>query len=840
MSVKSTLRKQISSARETLARLLILFCVAGSVTLLMMPLHVWLGDGNEFREGTISRVSIRAPREFIVLDSENTARKREEALRKIKPVLSARRSKNEGVEGELRAFFQLLREAGTVSPEQSSLLIFDKHGRSKLRRQFGLLNFSKEEWTLLSDTALWPQLESNLKNLLDPLLKQGIIANKNAITKLLKSNGAVLRIEGRAQEEVLRPESEFLDLSDSVETLKLSIGAAPMSQKQEYSQLLEKVALIFLRANVFYDSRETRRRREEVERSIEPIYHHIKQGELIVQAGEQIDAVRQAKLNKLLELGNVRTVINSTVSRGVLVFCALVILFAFTLHAWRTFRPATKDLILIALSLLGSFAMVEIYLLIGQGLNGIFAALSPQIFVLAAPIAAAGILLQVTLNTPTVFFFLTSFGVMSSIFLQDIPELWMLAVLGNIIGVLSVKKWSRRSAFLIAGARVAIVNIAVVLCYFVMEPGLDVSTGTMKVLAAIIGGLSSGILGAMLTPVAEYFGSYLTDIRLLELSSLDHPLLRELSLQAPGTWNHSMVMGQLAEAAAESIGANSLLARVGAYYHDIGKASKPAYFVENQASRDNRHDRLSPFMSALIIKAHVKEGIELAEEHHIPQAVIDFISQHHGTALIEFFYDKALKEAEPDQKIDDALFRYSGPKPQTKEAGILMLADNIEAATRTIIDPNPSRIQGAVQKVLNRIFASGQLDECELTLQDLHAIAKSFTRMLCGIYHRRIQYAEPAEKRGGVRSDGVSASGSFRTEGIGGTGSFRTDRMGGTGRFAIDRAELSERRVANIGESAKNERRDAREKGSGEPVPEGTAPEPAAPGSKEALKRLGM
>jgi len=232
-----------------------------------------------------------------------------------------------------------------------------------------------------------------------------------------------------------------------------------------------------------------------------------------------------------------------------------------------------------------------------------------------------------------------------------------------------------------------------------------------------------------------------------ELASLDHPLLKELSLQAPGTWNHSMVMGQIGEAAAEAIGANALLTRVGAYYHDIGKTKKPIYFVENQARQENRHEKLTPSMSALIIKAHVKDGIEMAKSHHLPQTIIDFIPEHHGTSLIEYFYDKATKEAEEDdESVDINLYRYPGPKPQSKETGILMLADGVEAASRTLSDPTPAKIQGLVQKMINKVFVSGELEESSLTLKDLHLIAKSFTRVLSGILHRRIEYSEPAEK----------------------------------------------------------------------------------------------
>jgi hypothetical protein len=211
-----------------------------------------------------------------------------------------------------------------------------------------------------------------------------------------------------------------------------------------------------------------------------------------------------------------------------------------------------------------------------------------------------------------------------------------------------------------------------------------------------------------------------------------------------------MVMGMMVESAAAEIGANPVLARVGAYFHDIGKINMPLYFVENQAGEENRHDKLSPSMSALIIRSHVKDGIELMRQHGLPQALEELIPQHHGTSRIEYFLEKARQEAqeagEDPESIDESLYTYPGPKPQTREAALLMLADCIEAAARTLSEPTFDRIQGMVQKLINKVFASGELNECELTLKDLHAIAKCFTRVLTGIYHQRIAYAEPAEK----------------------------------------------------------------------------------------------
>jgi putative nucleotidyltransferase with HDIG domain len=258
---------------------------------------------------------------------------------------------------------------------------------------------------------------------------------------------------------------------------------------------------------------------------------------------------------------------------------------------------------------------------------------------------------------------------------------------------------------------------------------------------AFSSGIAAAIVTTGITPLIELAFDYTTDIKLLELANLDRPILRRLMLEAPGTYHHSVVVGSLVEAAASEIGANPLLAKVCGYYHDIGKIKKPLYFIENQQSGKNPHDKLAPSMSGLILIAHIKNGVELAREIKLGQIITDTIQQHHGTSLITYFYEKAKQlKGSNAVKIND--FRYPGPKPQTKEAGLVMLADVVEAASRTLENPTPSRIQGLVQNLTNKIFSDGQLDNCELTLKDLHNIAKSFNKILTGIHHHRIEYPD--------------------------------------------------------------------------------------------------
>ncbi len=246
-------------------------------------------------------------------------------------------------------------------------------------------------------------------------------------------------------------------------------------------------------------------------------------------------------------------------------------------------------------------------------------------------------------------------------------------------------------------------------------------------------------------PLLENIFGLVTSISLLELSDFNHPLLKKMALEAPGTYYHSLIVGNLAEAAAEAIGANSLLARIGAYYHDIGKLNNADYFAENQKESD-KHSNLSPSMSKMVIINHIKEGVDLARQYRLKPQIIDFINQHHGNSLVYYFYRKALEELEEDDKILEEGFRYPGPKPASKETAIVLLADSVEAAVRSLPEPQAAKIDEAVHKIINNRFIDRQLDECELTLHDLEKIARIFTHMLSGIYHGRIKYPEFSRK----------------------------------------------------------------------------------------------
>lgn len=449
-----------------------------------------------------------------------------------------------------------------------------------------------------------------------------------------------------------------------------------------------------------------------------------------------------------------------SIARIVIIFLVLYVIHRFALLSLRRYQPNPKDLVTVTATMVGSLIMVFIARIVASSLSAhvtevvlpgwkMGLSIDPQSLSYAIPYAAGGIMIHSVLGMQFGLLFAIELGLILSLYTPANLMIMPLVLASTFVGCMGMAKFRSRAAYVRAGLNVAIILIPFALAWVLTSNATSAVNMFVALAGALLGGMFCSFLLGGLVPILESLGGYVTDLSLLEIATLDHPLLKELSVTAPGTWNHSMVMGMMGEQAAEAIGANPVLARVGAYFHDIGKMKTPLYFVENQEPGENRHDKLSPSMSALIIRSHVKDGIKMAKEHSLPLVIEDMIPQHHGTSLIEFFYDKACQEAEEageTNEVDKSLYSYPGPKPQTKEAGILMLADGIEAATRTLSEPTFDRIQGLVQKMINKVFASGQLDECELTLKDLHAIARHFTRILTSIHHQRIAYPEPAEK----------------------------------------------------------------------------------------------
>lgn len=359
-----------------------------------------------------------------------------------------------------------------------------------------------------------------------------------------------------------------------------------------------------------------------------------------------------------------------------------------------------------------------------------------------APVAAGSMLFSILLDNRLAYFITMILALFVGLLTNGNQLLYAItAFVGGTVGVYQVSKVNQTSDLAKSGLSVALANIVTIVTLAFLAGNVSLNTILFGASMGAINGILSAVLMIGVLPYLESAFSVTSMIKLLELSNPNHELLRRLLLEAPGTYHHSLMVGNLAEASAEAVGANPLLVRVGAYYHDIGKIKRPEYFVENQRGFDNPHEKIAPALSTLIITSHVKEGLEMGREARLPEVILDFIEQHHGTSLAKYFYSRALEE-DREGKISEESFRYEGPKPQTKEVALVMLADSVEAAVRSLPEPTPENIREMVWVIINDKLDDGQLEECDLTFKDLDIISDSFCKLLEGVYHKRIEYPE--------------------------------------------------------------------------------------------------
>jgi len=548
------------------------------------------------------------------------------------------------------------------------------------------------------------------------------------------------------KEKLERPPFSFLDLEEgrkgAVNYCRESAAECTPAERWVVCDLTQHLLL----PNVSPNWAETQVRQQARLKELQPAYFKVKRGEMLIREGEPITALHLVKLQAQSRLyPRSRTVV---IFLGIL-FSLMLLLSVFYQLArlsMRNFSHRLRDLAFLAALLFTSALLNKFLLNVGDhlarnlpavGLNLVY------LLPLGLPALFAAMFLSLETGLGVAFLNATFTALMVP---RPFP-LFLYFVIAGLVAVWGVKTCRRRNALIHAGLAISLANMCLLAAFKLLEYPFALTDLLYGEVFAFAGGLLTGILALGLTPIMEGAFRYSSNIRLLELINLDQPMLGELMLVAPGTYHHSLVVGQMVEAAAETIGANPMLAKAAAYYHDVGKIKKPAYFVENQPAGENKHEKLAPSMSSLILISHVKDGVDLARKHKLGEAIADIIRQHHGTSFISYFYHKAQTQAAKPEKVDIEDYRYPGPRPQTKEAGLVLLADQVEAAAKTLTDPTPARIQGLVQKIINNVFADGQLDECELTLKDLHHIAKTFHKILGGIFHQRIQYPRPAEKK---------------------------------------------------------------------------------------------
>ncbi|MFH1277417.1 MAG: HDIG domain-containing metalloprotein [Candidatus Eisenbacteria bacterium] len=712
-----------SEARVSAARVGIAALTVGVVLALYLP----LGTSQVFvpAEGVIVKEDILAPFDFHVLKPEEEYRREqaEEAAKEL-PVARVGDETTREMELRVRDFFLAVERVIDTEGEAE-----DQH---RMISELGV-PLTESARNVLLDMACENRLRLETVSFFQDVLDQGILADKSVFT----DQGYDRITLQRDGEEYTLGLDNFVDV-DELSNLATERGREVFGENRALLTTFYEVVTHFAGPNLFYDVRETEVRRQTRREAVLPHTELYLEGQKIIGAHERVTrnhVMVLRSLEKKWAEERIETVpwqrIYPHLGR-LLASLTVVTLFLAFLRRHRR-NIFARDKLLLLLSTIG---------LIGIGLSALFGALGLSPYLM--PVVLVG-MLATLLFDDHVGIALTGAWVLTISLVEglQLPLIFTLGTAGAtaVYGVAGVRERSGfwRSLLYVGAAYVIAIGAS---DFLHLTPNLET---LRKIGFGLLSAFGSAGVAMILLPLFEPLFGVTTNITLLELSDLNRPILKTLSLRAPGTYHHSLMVGNLAESAAERIRANSLLARVGAYYHDIGKMTKPEYFVENQVGRENKHDRLSPKLSALVLISHVREGMEMARKERLPAEIQDAIREHHGTTLMAFFYDKA-SQAAPDAEVPEGEFRYPGPKPRTKENGIIMLADVSEASTRALVDPTPGRIRQRIIEVTNAKFAEGQLDDCDLTFRELRLIQESFVPILTSSMHSRIRYPDEVRR----------------------------------------------------------------------------------------------
>lgn len=541
------------------------------------------------------------------------------------------------------------------------------------------------------------------------------------------------------------PETNWIALSKAREKLKErieNIRTLSEKEKQAFYTILEK----FVQPSVFYDADATEKAREAAAKAVPPVVVSLKRQQKVASEGEIVTSEILSKINAIQAYTESHRQWNRF-------FGTLILLAALYWVAWKYIEHRSPHLksFLSAEKLFAVFASVVIVQLIlttvsfriaeFTALQNIKAPLNdPTIWSFAIPFAFTSLSLVLLADRRLALFSGIFVSLLVGLVAPRPLEFILYSVISSSVAVYGIKHYRSRSSLTYAGIFTGFANalISLSIIAYLQQPFVF-DTVILSVCCGLLGGVISSAVTAVTLPALESLFGILTDVKLLELSNAELPLLKQLAMKAPGTNQHSHAVGQIAEEACRAIGANGLLAKIGALYHDIGKIAAPEHFVENQHGK-NPHDVLNPLQSAKIIITHVTYGMKLAKEHKLPKIIADFIPQHHGTRTLHYFLRKAQAQSTNPDEIEENDFRYPGPKPQTKEAAIMMIADSCEAAARSLAEPTPENLRFIVTKIIDAILADDQLDECDLTLRELTVIRESVIKSLNAIYHSRVEY----------------------------------------------------------------------------------------------------
>lgn len=629
----------------------------------------------------------------------------------------------------------------TERAEQVKKALWDK--KPEFEKKLGI-TLNNGAFSILEKEGFSNDIAQYITKILSEILDNGVVANKEIFLRE-PDKGITLRQIDEKNETIVTNLRQFYGLDQSMVMVRV-IGQ-PLLKDLNYNlrNLIVDLVQNLIRPNITLNKSETEDRKKQASSEIKPIFYKIKAGEMLLREGERVTELQLLKLKALESQFKDEGIYEKSLGAALVIISLFIVMHLLYLpHLKRLPGSYNRNLLCITCIFIFFVGIAKAAAIFSESLAmGAALSINETTLFYGIPIGAGAMTICLFFGMEIAIPFAVLMAICTAVVYHIRFEILIYLLLNGTMAAYWIQNCRERKVFIKAGLKLGLLNILLVVAAEIYSGNLSGMRLVWGTVFAFAGGVGIGIVTSGLSPLIELAFGYTTDITLLELANLDRPILKQLMIEVPGTYHHSMVVGTMVEAAASEIGANPLLAKVCGYYHDIGKIKKPLYFVENQEDGINRHDKLAPSMSSLILIAHVKNGMEMARKNKLGQAIIDTIEQHHGTSLIQYFYDRAKKQkGEHNVKIED--FRYPGPRPQTREAGLVMLADALEAASRTLENPTPSRIQRLVQELINKIFSDGQLDNCELTLKDLHNIARSFKKILTGIHHHRIEYPETA------------------------------------------------------------------------------------------------
>lgn len=699
-----------------------------AVSVVYFTLPGWDLGQETYQVGDVASQDILLPESIAVVDEEATKVKKDEAQKLIKPVFDYNPLISTALIEKVSSFFSMSREQQLKEYQEYT--------------ELESLILSREVVDYFISNQFSIELENEIVSMISGLYRKPVVANKNFLMSLHQTGYVEQLITtGREREkyDVFSPKAYPEEVEEYLSQELHALRGYSRSGKE----IIKSFLMANIRPNLTFNALQTQQYRQDAAARIETIVRSYPAGTLIARRGERIDKEDIQVLSVLQEKNLAGR--HWTHRLGMLLWAALAILFYVTVVKLRKVilygesPEMTISVTLIFSTIFLGLAKLLITFSFHLSLSSSTYPFDHRVlYYYAIPYALGAAIVHLISGYPLVVAFSLVFAHFSAIITGQYDTFFPYILAGSLATALSLHRLKSRSDVTRAGFILAVVNMLIVSFQALASNDYpDPKFLLFAILFAFSGGILTAVLVSFFTPIFETIFGVTTDLRLIELANATHPVLRQLALSAPGTYIHSFNMSLLSERAAERIHANPLTARVGCLFHDIGKIKQPMYFIENQHG-PNPHQQLQPGISKMVLRNHILAGIEMAKENRLPQIVIDSIRQHHGTKLMHYFYEVAREK--DSSATEDTDYRYPGPVPQTKETGIILLADAVEAAARSLEEPTPSKFENVVRAILDRSTKDGQLNECPLTMKELNEISRSFVETLNSMHHNRIAY----------------------------------------------------------------------------------------------------